>query len=291
MNINDYNSFHSSLGKLIKQQQTLVDMVAKSYTSDQHARLINNLKSITPALTSIINSSAYQQLVASSSRLSEVINKNLSMPLINITNSTYDTLLKSDFSALKTLQKTISNLNISDINFDNLDFNENGNITYESEIFTPEQINSATSELVLKASTGTIDYSDIKEHPISSVSFLLICYIIFTLIIPDIYSIIKKYIKENYLNNKNTITEKDYNNFRIVTVETLNIKSKPFTNSDIIGKLHYLNVVKIIETCPYWLKIEYKDSTNKIQLTGWISKKNTVDFSQEAKNLLNLKNN
>ena len=73
--------------------------------------------------------------------------------------------------------------------------------------------------------------------------------------------------------------------------DTLNVRKQPSTSSDIIGKLYYLNVVKIIESKPYWLKVEYVDLENDVHLTGWISKKYAKDFSKETEKLLNIDNN
>lgn len=291
MNIKEYNSFHDSLEKIAKQQLQIADIVAKTSIASQQTQLSNYIKSITPSLTSIINNSEYQQLLANTSRLAEIINENLSPQLKNITNATYDNLLNCDFSALKTLQSAISSSNISDLHIDSLDFTENGAIIYGDETFTPEEINNSTSELMLKASTGTIDFSDVKKHPILSVSLLIIMYIIFNLVIPDIYSSAKQYIKDNYFSNNAKITEDDYSNFRIITTDILNVRRNPSTDSDIIGKLYYLNVVKVTETCPYWLRIEYTDTANNIQITGWISKKYSADFSHESEKLFNLNNN
>jgi len=268
MNIKEYNSFHDSLEKIAKQQLKIADIFAKNSIAIQQTQLNRYLKSITPALTSIVNNAEYQQLLANTSRLSEIINKNLSPQLKSITNVAYDSLSKCDFSALKLLQKSIFSINISDLKIDSLDFADSGNIIYENETYTPEEVNSTTSELVLKASTGTMEFSDIKKHPIISVSLILIMYIIFNLIIPDIFSSAKQYIKENYLSNKVEVSENDYNNFRIITTDVLNIRREHSTNSDIIGKLYYLNVVKVIDSYPYWLKVEYRDINNDIKITG-----------------------
>lgn len=291
MNIKDYNSFRNSLEKIIKQQQNIASIIAKNTIVYQQTQLSNYIKSITPTLTSLINNYEYQQLLANTSRLAKIINESLSPQLKAITSATYDNLLNCDFSALKTLQSAISSSKISDLNIDSIDFNENGSIMYENEAFTPEEINNSTSELMLKASTGTIDFSDIKEHPKLSVSLLIIMYIIFNLIIPDMYSSAKQYIKDNYFNTTTAISEEKYRDFRIITTDILNIRRKPSTDSDIIGKLYYLNVVKVTDSCPYWIKIEYIDTTNNIQISGWISKKYTADFSQESNKLFNLNNN
>lgn len=290
MNIKEYNSFHESLEKIAKQQLQIANLVSNSKIVNQQAQLSKYIKFITPTLTSFVNSAEFQQLLANTSRLTEAINKNIYPQLKNIINEAYKSLSKCDFSELKSLQKSIFNINISDLKINSLDFTDNGNIIYENETFTPEEINCSTSELVLKASTGTMDFLDIKKHPVKSVSLLLIMYIIFNLIIPDIYSSSKQYIKNNYFTTKTEIVEEDYNKFRIVTTDILNVRKDHSTNSDIIGKLYHLNVVKVIDTYPYWLKIEYKDVNNDIQITGWICTRYTADFSQEAKNIFKLTN-
>ncbi len=288
MNINEYNSFHDFLEKIAKQQLQIANIVAQSAISIQQSQLNIYIKSITPALTSLINSLEYQQLLFSTSHLAEILNKTLSSQLKSITNVAYDNLLKCDFSALKSLQQSILNINITNLKIDSLNFTNSGNIIYENEEYTPEQVNSTTSELVLKASTGTMEFSDIKKHPVKAISLLIIIYIIFSLVIPEIFSSSIQYIKANYFSDKSTISESDYTNFRIVTADVLNVRRNHSTDSDIIGKLYCLNVVKVIETYPYWLKIEYKDVNNNIQITGWICKKFTMDFSHETENLLNL---
>lgn len=292
MNINEYNSFHKYLEKIIKQQQKIADIVSKNTIVYEQSQLFTQIKSISQNLTLMTSSFEFQQLLASSSsHLLDMINQNFSPALKSITSATYDSLLNCDLSTLKTLQNTIAKLNISNLNIDSLDVNTNDSITYEDETFTTEEINDSTSKLLIKASTGTIEFSDIQKHPILSVSLIIIMYIISSLVIPDLYSSAKLYIKENYFSNKSEITVEDYSNFRIITTDILNVRRNPSTNSDIVGKLYYLNVVKVTDTCPYWLKIEYIDSKNNIQITGWVSKKYTSDFSKETENLFNLDNN
>lgn len=284
MNIKENNSFHDSLEKIAKQHLQIVDAVAK-YSISEQTQLTNYIKSITPALTAIINNSAYQELLASTSRISELIKENLSPQLKDITNATYDSLSKCDFSALKTLQGSLAGIDFSHLNVDAIDFTDNGSIVYESEAYTPDEVNSSISELVFKASTGTIEFSDVKKHPKLSISLIILMYVVFNLLVPYIFSSAMQYITENYFSNKAEIAENDYSNFRIITADVLNVRRNHSTDSDVIGNLYYLNVVKVIDTAPYWLKVEYKDVTNNIQITGWICTKYTADFSQETENL------
>lgn len=283
MDINKYDSFQNSLRQIAEQQLKIADIVSKNLCS-----LDVTLKPITTALSSFLNSPEYQQLITTTSRLTETFSKNIAPQLKTLTDNTYKILLNYDFSVLRNLQNTLNHFDT--LNIDSLDVNDNGDITYENETFKSDEIQKNTSELLAKAATGTLDYTDIKHHPVLTISLALIFYIIFNLIIPDIYSSAKQYIKDNYFSAVNEIQDVDYHDFRIITTDILNVRRNPATDADIIGKLYYLNVVKVIDSCPYWLKIEYADTTNNIQITGWISKKYSTDFSQESEKILKLNN-
>lgn len=288
----DYdNNLNKSLQNLIKMEQEILNTALKSIIPIQDTILNNSLKAFTSSMSYIINNSAYQQMLENTTYLSSIIVDNLSSQLKNLTDIVYKNLLNSNYTTLQTLQETIINSNIKDLNLDAIDINENGSISYEGETFTSADIDRSSTELLVKASTGTIDYSDIKKHPKLAISLIIVFYILFNLVLPDLYTSAKQYVKDTFFSNKPNITEDDYANFRIVIANVLNVRRNHSTESDIIGTLYYLNVVKVIETYPYWLKIEYIDSENNIQITGWISKKYTADFSKETENLFNFNNN
>lgn len=173
-------------------------------------------------------------------------------------------------------------------------------ITLENfEIDDNTLINDSATHLsdsfIAKLFTGTLSYDDdIKNNKLAAFILIIAFWFISSLgsfILGDSYTYAKNYLKNNFLNEKEVITTEDYKNYRIVITDILNVRKQPSTNSDIMGKLYYLNVIKIIDSKPYWLKVEYIDTENNVHLTGWISKKYTKDFSEETEKLLNINNN
>ncbi len=172
-------------------------------------------------------------------------------------------------------------------------------ITLEDfEIDDNTLINDSATHLsdsfIAKLFTGTLSYDDIKNNKLAAFILIIAFWFVSSLIsfiLEDGYTYAKNYLKNNFLNEKEVITAEDYKNYRIVITDILNVRKQPSTNSDIIGKLYYLNVIKIIDSKPYWLKVEYIDTENNVHLTGWISKKYTKDFSEETEKLLNINNN
>lgn len=285
------NSFNKSFQNLIKMEQKILNSYFQNIISIQDTIINNSLQTLTSSMTHMINNIAYHQLMENTNYLSSIVVDTLSSQINHLTDIVYKNLLNSNYTTLQTLQEIFINYNIKDLNLDAIDINENGSISYDGETFTDNDIDISSSELLIKASTGTMDYSDIKKHPRLAISLIIVFYILLNLVLPDLYTSAKQYIKDNFFSNKSNVSEDDYANFRIVIVDVLNVRRDHSTESDIIGKLYYLNIVRVIETYPYWLKIEYIDSKNNIQITGWISKKYTSDFSKETENLFNLDNN
>ena len=290
-NYNYNDNLNKFLVTLNKIEQNLLNSYFQNIISMQSTVINQSLQELSSIITNIINNHAYHQLIENTNYLSSIVDDSLSSQIKHLTDIVYKNLLNSNYTTLQTLQKIFINYNIKDLNIDAVDINENGSISYRGETFTDNDIDKSTSELLIKASTGTMDYSDIKKHPKLAISLIIVFYILLNLVLPDLYTSAKQYIKDNFFSNKSNISEDDYANFRIVIADVLNVRRDHSTESDIIGKLYYLNIVRVIETSPYWLKIEYIDSKNNIQITGWISKKYTSDFSKETENLFNLNNN
>lgn len=290
-NYNYNDNLNKFLVTLNKIEQNLLNSYFQNIISMQSTVINQSLQELSSIITNIINNHAYHQLIENTNYLSSIVDDSLSSQIKHLTDIVYKNLLNSNYTTLQTLQKIFINYNIKDLNIDAVDINENGSISYGGETFTDNDIDKSTSELLIKASTGTMDYSDIKKHPKLAISLIIVFYILLNLVLPDLYTSAKQYIKDNFFSNKSNISEDDYANFRIVIADVLNVRRDHSTESDIIGKLYYLNIVRVIETSPYWLKIEYIDSKNNIQITGWISKKYTSDFSKETENLFNLNNN
>ena len=219
---------------------------------------------------------------ALSEKLTYAFNKLNNNTLYSWIDNIYDYL---DVNSYDTFAKNIQNVAPS-IALDDFEVSDNDLIADSKK--------HLSNNFIVQLFTGTLSYDDIKNNKLSALVLIIAFWLVTTLItfiLEDGYTYAKNYLKNNFLNTKEVITDEDYKNYRIITSNTLNVRTQPSTSSDIIGKLYYLNVVKIIESKPYWLKVEYVDLENDVHLTGWISKKYTKDFSKETEKLLNIDNN
>ena len=220
-----------------------------------------------------------------------VLNEKLISAFDKLNNSTlyswvdniYDHLDKNSYSTFtENIQNIAPAITLEDFEIDDNTL-INDSATHLSDSF------------IAKLFTGTLSYDDdIKNNKLAAFILIIAFWFVSNLIsfiLEDGYTYAKNYLKNNFLNEKEVITVEDYKNYRIVITDILNVRKQPSTNSDIIGKLYYLNVIKIIDSKPYWLKVEYIDTENNVHLTGWISKKYTKDFSEETEKLLNINNN
>ena len=241
-----------------------------------------NYNALSEKLSSSFNSLNQINYNALSEKLTFAFNKLNNNTLYSWIDNIYDYL---DVNSYNTFAENIQNVAPS-IVLSDFEINDNDLIN--------DSKNHLSNSFIVQLFTGTLSYDNIKNNKLSELILIIAFWVVTTLstfILEDGYTYAKNYLKNNFLNTKEVITDEDYKNYRIVISDTLNVRRQPSTSSDIIGKLYYLNVVKIIESKPYWLKVEYIDLENDVHLTGWISKKYTKDFSKETEKLLNIDNN
>ena len=237
------------------------------------------------------------------------LNEKLSSAFNSLNQINYNVLNEKLISAFDKLNNSTLYSWVDNI-YDHLDTNSYSTFTENIQNIAPAitledfeiddntLINDSATHLsdsfIAKLFTGTLSYDDIKNNKLAAFILIIAFWFVSSLssfILEDGYTYAKNYLKNNFLNEKEVITTEDYKNYRIVITDILNVRKQPSTNSDIMGKLYYLNVIKIIDSKPYWLKVEYIDTENNVHLTGWISKKYTKDFSEETEKLLNINNN
>ena len=229
------------------------------------------------------------------------LNEKLSSAFNSLNQINYNVLNEKLISAFDKLNNSTLYSWVDNI-YDHLDTNSYSTFTENIQNIAPAitledfeiddntLINDSATHLsdsfIAKLFTGTLSYDDdIKNNKLAAFILIIVFWFVSSLIsfiLEDGYTYAKNYFLNNFLNVKEVITAEDYKNYRIVITDILNVRKQPSTNSDIIGKLYYLNVIKIIDSKPYWLKVEYIDTENNVHLTGWISKKYTKDFSEET---------
>ena len=184
----------------------------------------------------------------------------------------------------------------SDIDFDKISINNNGTIEYEGAVFEKETIEETTKELIEDVnSKNYININTILKKLIISFifCFAILCFpqeilqwfmlalstgfadYFGTKMIEHIIGIFKK--RYPVTANKN-ITYFD-THCAMVGLEQLQVRKQPDKKQPIIGYLYYLQLVNIIQTKPYWSKIEYKDEENKIYISGWVSTRGLKKFN------------
>lgn len=237
------------------------------------------------------------------------LNEKLSSAFNSLNQINYNVLNEKLISAFDKLNNSTLYSWVDNI-YDHLDTNSYSTFTENIQNIAPaitledfeiddntlinDSVTHLSDSFIAKLFTGTLSYDDIKNNKLAAFILIIAFWFVSSLssfILEDGYTYAKNYLKNNFLNEKEVITTEDYKNYKIVITDILNVRKQPSTNSDIMGKLYYLNVIKIIDSKPYWLKVEYIDTENNVHLTGWISKKYTKDFSEETEKLLNINNN
>ena len=308
------NSAFNSLNQI--NYNTLNEKLNSAFNSSNQINYNTLNKKLNSAFNSLnqINYNALNEKLSSAfNSLNQInynaLNEKLSSAFNSLNQINYNVLNEKLISAFDKLNNSTLYSWVDNI-YDHLDTNSYSTFTENIQNIAPAitledfeiddntLINDSATHLsdsfIAKLFTGTLSYDDIKNNKLAAFILIIAFWFVSSLIsfiLEDGYTYAKNYLKNNFLNEKEVITAEDYKNYRIVITDILNVRKQPSTNSDIIGKLYYLNVIKIIDSKPYWLKVEYIDTENNVHLTGWISKKYTKDFSEETEKLLNINNN
>lgn len=185
---------------------------------------------------------------------------------------------------------------IREIDFNNLKINNNGTIEYDGTIFEEEEIEKNTNELIDDInSKHSININNIlKKIIISFICCLLFIYFPqeisqwFMLALDEgfkgyIGTKMVLYIIGIFKSKYPKIADKDNKYFdthcAMINSEKLKVRKHPDSKEQVIGYLYYSQLVHILETKPYWAKIEYKDDKNKISVSGWVSTKGLKKFN------------
>lgn len=296
-NNSDFQSTISSFNLLTQNIQNIIKPIYQESTINlmiqSSNRLYDSLKPLAESLKEIYSNeniiSMQNSLNLLSIQLSTMYEKINPIYLEYIEN-----LCNNEFLANKTaINNILDAIEYIPTNIKNIKTNSNGDIIYNDIKVSERELESNTNEIIQKAATGTLGYEDIKRKPKLTISLLILFLILNNLIsfiLQDEYNSAKNYIKEKFLCGKEVLSNIDYNDFRIVVSDILNVRLSPSTNSEIIDKLYCFNVVKVIDKVPYWYKIEYEDDETGEKKEGWICKKYTKDFSDETESIFKLNN-
>ena len=276
------------------------------------SKLIEQMQQISQPLIEMINSIALktsiqpiiQQCTIQNEIMQEYLKNNIIESVIKPNLELYTKQLKiiSEDIIPKVITPNICNTlllykNVLDeINFNNLKIDHNGTIEYEGNVFQEDEIEESSTELIKEIGENknlkidTILKKILLSFFVTFATFFMsgndlewifiaIASGFFGQIGADMFDFFRKKFFTQY-----ECEEKDKNNYfkeysAIVKLEELKVRKKPSSNEKIIGFIYFLQLVRILDIKPYWVKVEYKDKENKISISGWVSKKGLKRFN------------
>lgn len=193
----------------------------------------------------------------------------------NIDWNTYPTFAQN-------LENVMTQINDEDIKIDNTEIEEK---------LKSDEGQKKSKSLIQKVLRGTLTDEDYKNNPFAIYMIRVIFWILATFgacLLGDFYQFVKESIKTNYYLQQEPPDQINYQNYRYITADVLNVRKQPSTEAEIMGTLKSLNIVQIIDEVPYWYKIEYIDLINDISIKGWIAKRYTERFPDEINEMMNV---
>lgn len=232
----------------------------------------NSIQSIIDKVNSVINDSFNNYLESTIDKIAVLNNSLLYTSMESINKKIIDILnQENNFSTLLSNFNTLS----TSIDLDSLDI---ADISEEETI----AINTSSSEIIEKVMTGTLEYNDVKNNRSLTYSLILLKFLIATIVAYFLGKGLDYFFETHHdtkiITDSNIITQYS-DNLKIITANKLNVRENPNTTSKVIYQLEHFEVVKVIDSKPYWFKIQFIDSINNTTLIGWISKKYTLDYS------------
>ena len=123
----------------------------------------------------------------------------------------------------------------------------------------------------------------IKETPLQKLVWIFISYILL--------SMFGQHIDTSLVNIKNIVINRDkpsaikfieneipkridqksiLENLRFVTTDVLNVRGRNYQKSDLIGKLYFGDVVRIVRKKKNWTLVKFEDKENELEIQGWV---------------------
>ena len=274
-----YNYPNSGIDRMIEQMQQSIKPIVNMINSTAYQN------SIQLASTAYVESCKIMQQCLKSNVVENIIEPTLSLyreqmsrileviPTI-MTDNLYNTL-----SAYKNI--------LNEINFSNLIINDNGTIEYEGDIFTEDEIEETSDEIVEEINTkGKIEIESVlKKLMFCIIGTFLISFLqaddlkyLFLMMFggflsqpgADAYSFFKdKFIR---IFKKESITNDYFDNYSgLVQIDNLKLRKKPNKDAKIIANLQFGSSIEIKEQLGSWIEINYCiDEDNNTYISGWV---------------------
>ena len=295
MNNSIYNFSNSGIDKLIEQMQQISRPVVDMINSPAFK---NSMQS------AIQQSSVYNEI------MQEYFRSNTFENVIKPTIELYSQQMKKIYDIIPTIAtqniyNTISTYGniLREINLDNLKLNNNGTLEYEGDIFTEEDIEETSNEIVEEINTnGRIEFGSVlKKLILCIICTFLISFLqsddlkyLFLLILggffnqpgADAYTFFKNKFKKVF--KKDSVTNDYFDNYSgLVQTDNLKLRKNPNKDAKILLELQFGSSIEIIEQLGSWIEINYCiDEANNTYISGWVYANGIKKIKKIKKKLL-----
>ena len=253
-------------------------------------RMIEQMQQSMRPIVNMINSTAYQNSIQLASitcaesckMMQQCLKSNVVENIIEPTLSLYreqmsrileviPTIMTDDLYNTLSVYKNILN----EINFNNLIINNNGTIEYEGDIFTEDEIEETSKEIVEEINTkGKIEIESLLISFLQADDLKYLFLMMFGGFLSqpgaDAYSFFKdKFIR---IFKKESITNDYFDNYSgLVQIDNLKLRKNPNKNAKIITNLQFGSSIEIKEQLGSWIEINYCiDEDNNTYISGWV---------------------
>lgn len=279
MNNNMYNFSNSGINRIVEQMQQVMRPVVDMINSTAYQ---NTIKLATEV--SIENSKIMQQYLRSD------IVENVIKPTLTLYQNQMSKVLQVIPTIMTdNLYNTIAEYKniLNEINFDNVIINNNGTIEYEGDIYTEDEIEETSDEIIEEINIkGKFEVETfLKKLIFCILGTFLISFLqtddlkyLFLMIFSgflsqpgaDAYTFLKdKFIK---VFKKESITDDYFDNYSgLVQIDNLKLRKKPVKDSKVIANLEFGSSIEIKNQLGSWIEINYCiDEDNNTYISGWV---------------------
>lgn len=211
---------------------------------------------------------------------------------IKINIEAFDNIIKS-----VNLERIFEKYNVTseDIKDEEIEIRDDGTVKYNDEIIS---INQNTDKIIERLNAIENDISDInakipsKDKKIVIILRWVLEYFFMPLLVTliaipaqvkyEIETTFNDYVENNQLEEKTKDEQQKLYTKSYVQVDAteLNVREKPSSESELIGKLYKYQCVRIIEKVPYWTKVEYINKKEEISIKGWVYSRYLLKFDE-----------
>ena len=288
MNNNIYNFSNFGINKLIEQMRQISRPVVD---------MVNSNAFKTSMQSAIQQCSIHNEIVQEYFRNNTI--ENVIKPTLELyaqqMQKIYDIIPKIVTPNIYSTILSYSNV-FNEINLKDLKINDNGTIEYEGNVFTEDEVEESSTELIKDIEENkNIKIDTVLKRILLSFVIIFATFFmsgndlewIFIAIISGFFGQVGgnmlEFFKDAFFKKYECEDIDKHKYFRehsaIVKLEELKVRKQPNSKEKVIGFLYFAQLVKILDIKPYWIKVEYRDKENNISISGWVSKKGLKRFN------------